>query len=176
MALSTPRPSPGGSLSRPVPCLRNPTDPHRAFPFPPSPPAPRSVTFRNLQSPLSFLTLNASVIVLYRALVEMEYLPDLFDGIKFVDTPFQLTSFALSLLLVFRTDASYGRWWGKGAGSVRGGRNAVASGPTRTGPAPSPVRVGRGCAQGCGTGTGTECGGRGVEGLQPTKCTASQLP
>lgn len=28
----------------------------------------------------------------------------------FTDVPFQLTSFALSLLLVFRTDASYSRW------------------------------------------------------------------
>ncbi|GLC59543.1 hypothetical protein PLESTB_001498600 [Pleodorina starrii] len=70
----------------------------------------RSVTFRNLQGPLSALSLVSCLVVLYRTSVELDMLPDLFEGVRFTDTPFQLTSFALSLLLVFRTDASYSRW------------------------------------------------------------------
>ncbi|KXZ55241.1 hypothetical protein GPECTOR_3g381 [Gonium pectorale] len=70
----------------------------------------KSVTFRNLQAPLSFLTMMACLVVLYRTSVELEQLPDFFEGVTFTDVPFQLTSFALSLLLVFRTDAGYGRW------------------------------------------------------------------
>ncbi|GIL65937.1 hypothetical protein Vafri_19565 [Volvox africanus] len=71
----------------------------------------KSVTFRNLQGPLSALTLISCLVVLYRTLLELGSLPlDVFEGVKFTDVPFQLTSFALSLLLVFRTDASYSRW------------------------------------------------------------------
>eukprot|EP00198_Chlamydomonas_reinhardtii_P000322 XP_001689657.1 predicted protein [Chlamydomonas reinhardtii] len=70
----------------------------------------RSVTFRNLQAPLSMLSFISCMVVLYRTFVEMEMIPDYFEGVSFTDTPFQLTSFALSLLLVFRTDASYSRW------------------------------------------------------------------
>ncbi|GFR39627.1 hypothetical protein Agub_g92, partial [Astrephomene gubernaculifera] len=70
----------------------------------------RSVTFHNLQAPMSFIVLTSCAVVLYRTLVDTGRLPDLFQGIRFTDVPFQLTSFALSLLLVFRTDASYGRW------------------------------------------------------------------
>ncbi|GIL91078.1 hypothetical protein Vretimale_9508 [Volvox reticuliferus] len=79
----------------------------------------KSVTFRNLQGPLSVLTLLSCLVVLYRTLLEQGSLPDVFEGVRFTDVPFQLTSFALSLLLVFRTDASYSRWcaamdaWGK---------------------------------------------------------------
>ncbi|KAG2444882.1 hypothetical protein HXX76_001620 [Chlamydomonas incerta] len=70
----------------------------------------RSVTFRNLQGPLSMLSFISCMVVFYRTFVEMEMIPDYFEGVHFTDTPFQLTSFALSLLLVFRTDASYSRW------------------------------------------------------------------
>ncbi|KAG2496138.1 hypothetical protein HYH03_005741 [Edaphochlamys debaryana] len=70
----------------------------------------RSDTFRNLQGPLSLISLVASLVVLYREAVSWEAIPDLLEGFTFTDAPFQLTSFALSLLLVFRTDASYARW------------------------------------------------------------------
>ncbi|KAG2448552.1 hypothetical protein HYH02_006443 [Chlamydomonas schloesseri] len=70
----------------------------------------RSVTFRNLQAPLSMLSLISCLVVIYRTAVEMDMVTDYFEGVHFTDTPFQLTSFALSLLLVFRTDASYSRW------------------------------------------------------------------
>lgn len=47
----------------------------------------------------------------YHTLHAMQQLPAIFPRLPIIPIePFQLTSFALSLLLVFRTNSSYGRW------------------------------------------------------------------
>lgn len=70
----------------------------------------KSATFQALAVPVSLLTLNAAAMCLYLDLLERKVLPSYFPPLHLGDGPFELTSFALSLLLVFRTDTSYARW------------------------------------------------------------------
>ena len=74
----------------------------------------RGATFACLVTPLTYLTGNAVLLGVYQTLVEnrtdllppwLQHLPSLYLG----DSPLELTSFALSLLMVFRTEASYAR-------------------------------------------------------------------
>ncbi|KXZ52338.1 hypothetical protein GPECTOR_10g970 [Gonium pectorale] len=71
----------------------------------------RSYFFRDLLGPLLVLVGAAVAVGLYETFLQEgllpEWVPD-FGGVS--DTPFQLTSFALSLMLVFRTNSSYARW------------------------------------------------------------------
>jgi predicted membrane chloride channel (bestrophin family) len=46
----------------------------------------------------------------YQSLQESGALPFWAPHLELSDGPLELTSFALSLLLVFRTDSSYARW------------------------------------------------------------------
>uniref|UniRef100_A0A7S0S479 Bestrophin homolog n=1 Tax=Chlamydomonas leiostraca TaxID=1034604 RepID=A0A7S0S479_9CHLO len=69
-----------------------------------------SRTWLNLTPPLTGLTVVAGIQCLYQELVVRDLLPGYFPLLQMSDGPFELTSFALSLLLVFRTDSSYGRW------------------------------------------------------------------
>ncbi|MEW5303003.1 MAG: hypothetical protein WDW36_005736 [Sanguina aurantia] len=70
----------------------------------------QSSTFRKLRLPLLYLTANAAVICIYLSMQDTGMLPAGLPIVKVGDTPFELTSFALALLLVFRTDTSYSRW------------------------------------------------------------------
>ncbi|KIY92105.1 hypothetical protein MNEG_15858 [Monoraphidium neglectum] len=64
-----------------------------------------------LSRPLLYVTAVASFVVTYETLRQAGYLPDGAPTIQLTTKePFGLTSFALSLLLVFRTNSSYGRW------------------------------------------------------------------
>ncbi|EFJ52724.1 hypothetical protein VOLCADRAFT_85997 [Volvox carteri f. nagariensis] len=71
----------------------------------------RSYFFRDLLGPLLVLVGAAMTVASYETALQTgllpRWLPD-FGGSS--DTPFQLTSFALSLMLVFRTNSSYARW------------------------------------------------------------------
>ncbi|KAG2501956.1 hypothetical protein HYH03_000454 [Edaphochlamys debaryana] len=71
----------------------------------------RSYFFRDLLGPLVILVGTAVAVGVYSTLAEEGYLPSYLPTLRDVsDTPFQLTSFALSLMLVFRTNSSYARW------------------------------------------------------------------
>ena len=76
-----------------------------------------SATFESLAVPLAYLTGNALVLAVYQTLAEhQDNLPSWMHGLPVMylgDAPFELAAYALSLLLVFRTDASYDRcvWW-----------------------------------------------------------------
>ncbi|DBA95288.1 hypothetical protein WJX82_004901 [Trebouxia sp. C0006] len=66
---------------------------------------------RGLIQPLGGLTALATFVAVYESLREMHQLPAFAPDITFnLTTPFSSTSFALSLLLVFRTNTSYSRW------------------------------------------------------------------
>eukprot|EP01041_Mallomonas_annulata_P011243 gene11243-23509_t len=69
---------------------------------------PNSYVLRGLSNQVFIVTLNAFLIVLYNTIVEMKNwnLPIL----RCSALPFSLTSSALGLLLVFRTNAAYSRW------------------------------------------------------------------
>lgn len=66
---------------------------------------------RGLAFPLGTVVTVSALLTVYEALRESGQLPPWCFRLA-LDTaqPFNLTSFALSLLLVFRTNASYGRW------------------------------------------------------------------
>eukprot|EP00198_Chlamydomonas_reinhardtii_P001358 XP_001690694.1 predicted protein [Chlamydomonas reinhardtii] len=71
----------------------------------------RSYFFRDLLGPLAVLVGTAVAVGCYEQALQDHLLPGAlpsFSGVS--DTPFQLTSFALSLMLVFRTNSSYARW------------------------------------------------------------------
>lgn len=65
---------------------------------------------RGLLPPLVTLTGIATFVAVYQTLLESGTLPASFPKITFESGPFSSTSFALSLLLVFRTNTSYARW------------------------------------------------------------------
>uniref|UniRef100_A0A7S0S385 Bestrophin homolog n=1 Tax=Chlamydomonas leiostraca TaxID=1034604 RepID=A0A7S0S385_9CHLO len=69
-----------------------------------------SRTWLNLTPPLTGLTVVAGIQCLYQELVVRDLLPGYFPLLQMSDGPFELTSFALSLLLVFRTNSSYARF------------------------------------------------------------------
>ncbi|KAI7845435.1 hypothetical protein COHA_000987 [Chlorella ohadii] len=75
---------------------------------------------RGLAAPLGYIFTVASLVSAYNASVEAGLLPSLLPEITMAGNgPFGVASFAISLLLVFRTNASYARWldarkaWGK---------------------------------------------------------------
>eukprot|EP01025_Chloroclados_australasicus_P043918 TRINITY_DN4715_c0_g1_i1.p1 TRINITY_DN4715_c0_g1~~TRINITY_DN4715_c0_g1_i1.p1 ORF type:complete len:189 (+),score=14.97 TRINITY_DN4715_c0_g1_i1:65-631(+) len=71
----------------------------------------RSKIQQGLLKPVALLTAIATVIATYESLLESGVLPkSMYLPIDAPSDPFNLTSFALALLLVFRTDASYARW------------------------------------------------------------------
>ena len=71
-----------------------------------------------LRTPLLLIALESTLVCSYEAARLAGLLPAFCRSIQ-VKAPmlFSLSSFALSLLLVFRTNASYGRW--AGCGSAR---------------------------------------------------------
>lgn len=64
-----------------------------------------SSVIRNTSKPVAFFAALAAAFALYNTEVPDPYMINV--GL----TPFTTTASALSLLLVFRTNASYGRWW-----------------------------------------------------------------
>jgi hypothetical protein len=72
---------------------------------------------RGLAPPLIYTAAGALTVSLYESLQESGVLAQYIPGIPFpdlavsVDGPFSISTFALSLLLVFRTNSSYERWW-----------------------------------------------------------------
>ncbi|GAB4814212.1 hypothetical protein N2152v2_001258 [Parachlorella kessleri] len=75
---------------------------------------PEPVVFLRVLQCLSPIVLWVSAVStfcgIYATQLEPHGWPNITDHPSFV-TPFTLSSFALSLLLVFRTNSSYGRWW-----------------------------------------------------------------
>lgn len=63
-----------------------------------------------LAAPLTYVMALSSCVAAYHVLAEAGYIMDVPDLKLASNAPFGLTSFALSLLLVFRTNSSYGRW------------------------------------------------------------------
>ncbi|PSC69999.1 low-CO2 inducible [Micractinium conductrix] len=63
-----------------------------------------------LAAPLGYVAALSTTVALYHVLAEAGYIMDVPDLKLASNAPFGLTSFALSLLLVFRTNSSYGRW------------------------------------------------------------------
>eukprot|EP01025_Chloroclados_australasicus_P059768 TRINITY_DN7577_c0_g2_i4.p1 TRINITY_DN7577_c0_g2~~TRINITY_DN7577_c0_g2_i4.p1 ORF type:complete len:237 (-),score=16.68 TRINITY_DN7577_c0_g2_i4:63-773(-) len=71
----------------------------------------RSRIVYGLLKPVAAVTFVAALFCTYFTLVEGNYLPEALSvPFNIRSDPFSLSSFALALLLVFRTDASYGRW------------------------------------------------------------------
>jgi ion channel-forming bestrophin family protein len=71
----------------------------------------RSRIVRGLSTPLSYVAGIAIFVGVYETLHSAGYLPPWMISLSVETTePFNLTSFALSLLLVFRTNSSYSRW------------------------------------------------------------------
>ncbi|KAL3146980.1 hypothetical protein ABBQ38_014948 [Trebouxia sp. C0009 RCD-2024] len=66
---------------------------------------------RGLLQPVLTVMGLASAVATYETLRQMGYLPAFAPGLSIeTNAPFSLTSFALSLLLVFKTETSYSRW------------------------------------------------------------------
>lgn len=68
----------------------------------------------NVQCPhhCALLASFVAAVAAYHTLYAMQQLPAFLPALVILPMePFQLTSFALSLLLVFRTNSSYGRWY-----------------------------------------------------------------
>ncbi|KIY98116.1 hypothetical protein MNEG_9845 [Monoraphidium neglectum] len=64
-----------------------------------------------LARPLLYVAAVAAAVVAYESLRQAGLLPAALPSVQLTSKePFGLTSFALSLLLVFRTNSSYGRW------------------------------------------------------------------
>ncbi|KAF5842146.1 Bestrophin, RFP-TM, chloride channel-domain-containing protein [Dunaliella salina] len=73
---------------------------------------PSSRIIRALAGPLASVALTSTIVCTYETLRSQGILPPEFPSILMPNnTPLQLTSFAVSLLLVFRTNQSYDRWW-----------------------------------------------------------------
>eukprot|EP00200_Dunaliella_tertiolecta_P008856 CAMPEP_0202391448 /NCGR_PEP_ID=MMETSP1127-20130417/91840_1 /ASSEMBLY_ACC=CAM_ASM_000462 /TAXON_ID=3047 /ORGANISM="Dunaliella tertiolecta, Strain CCMP1320" /LENGTH=423 /DNA_ID=CAMNT_0048993877 /DNA_START=37 /DNA_END=1309 /DNA_ORIENTATION=+ len=67
---------------------------------------------RHLYGPLTSVALTATIVCVYETLRSEGVLPPEFPSICMPNqTPLNLTGFAVSLLLVFRTNQSYDRWW-----------------------------------------------------------------
>ena len=66
---------------------------------------------RGLAAPMLYVMGVATAVCAYEAAVQGGLLPAWLPDLELrTKEPFTLTSFALSLLLVFRTNASYSRW------------------------------------------------------------------
>mmetsp|Transcript_9551 Transcript_9551/g.24387 ORF Transcript_9551/g.24387 Transcript_9551/m.24387 type:complete len:386 (-) Transcript_9551:378-1535(-) len=73
---------------------------------------PSSRIIRALSGPLASVALTSALVCTYETLRSQGVVPAEFPSILMPNnTPLQLTSFAVSLLLVFRTNQSYSRWW-----------------------------------------------------------------
>uniref|UniRef100_A0A7S3QPU7 Uncharacterized protein n=2 Tax=Eukaryota TaxID=2759 RepID=A0A7S3QPU7_DUNTE len=73
---------------------------------------PSSRIIRALSGPLASVALTSALVCTYETLRSQGVVPAEFPSILMPNnTPLQLTSFAVSLLLVFRTNQSYDRWW-----------------------------------------------------------------
>lgn len=70
----------------------------------------RSVVLRGLTMQALTVTLFSAFIVVYNLLIEVKILPKFLPLFTSPPLPFNLTSSALGLLLVFRTNAAYSRW------------------------------------------------------------------
>ncbi|KAF5834518.1 Bestrophin, RFP-TM, chloride channel-domain-containing protein [Dunaliella salina] len=70
----------------------------------------KSNTWRNLLPCILAFTANGALLGVYQSMLDSNMLPPWIPSLDVTDGPFELTSFALALLLVFRTDSSYGRW------------------------------------------------------------------
>ncbi|KAG0480497.1 hypothetical protein HPP92_011355 [Vanilla planifolia] len=64
----------------------------------------------SLVPPVSIFTSFAAVLSLYNSAVIYRWIPEFFPLMHASSLPYQLTAPALALLLVFRTEASYGRF------------------------------------------------------------------
>lgn len=71
---------------------------------------PNSVVLRGLTIQALSVTAFTAILVLYNIFVELKFLPRFFPLLISPPLPFSLTSSALGLLLVFRTNAAYSRW------------------------------------------------------------------
>ncbi|GAX78770.1 hypothetical protein CEUSTIGMA_g6207.t1 [Chlamydomonas eustigma] len=69
-----------------------------------------SRTARALAQPLACIACTSTALCSYQQLVLDHHLPAWFYPLATTGFPFEQTSLALSLLLVFRTDSSYARW------------------------------------------------------------------
>ena len=69
-----------------------------------------SQTVRSLTHPLLSTAGVATVVCFYEDLLKDGIFPEYFSSFMMPTAPFDLTSFALALLLVFRTNTSYDRW------------------------------------------------------------------
>jgi len=94
-----------------------PCQPPRPAAAPPTPPCRRSSRILwGLSGPLVFNFCIAIFVCTYETMHTWKLLPPLLPGMAWpsivvsADGPFSLSTFALSLLLVFRTNSSYGRW------------------------------------------------------------------
>ncbi|KFM28033.1 UPF0187 protein, chloroplastic [Auxenochlorella protothecoides] len=68
--------------------------------------------FRSLIPPITAVTLISTLVGVYETLLKEHRLPAQWPHVTLaLGQGFQLTAFALSLLLVFRTNSAYGRWW-----------------------------------------------------------------
>ncbi|KAI8476730.1 MAG: Bestrophin, RFP-TM, chloride channel-domain-containing protein [Monoraphidium minutum] len=66
---------------------------------------------QGLSTPLMYMAGVSTAVVVYETLHKNGTLPDFLPSLQLASKePFGLTSFALSLMLVFRTNTSYGRW------------------------------------------------------------------
>uniref|UniRef100_A0A7S3VI62 Bestrophin homolog n=1 Tax=Dunaliella tertiolecta TaxID=3047 RepID=A0A7S3VI62_DUNTE len=70
----------------------------------------KSNTWKNLLPCICAFTANGALLGVYQSMLDSNMLPPWIPSLDVTDGPFELTSFALALLLVFRTDSSYGRW------------------------------------------------------------------
>ncbi|KAL4514753.1 hypothetical protein Ndes2526B_g03917 [Nannochloris sp. 'desiccata'] len=70
----------------------------------------KSQTVKSLMHPLLSTAGVATVVCFYEDLLREGVFPDYFSSFMMPTAPFDLTSFALALLLVFRTNTSYDRW------------------------------------------------------------------
>lgn len=67
---------------------------------------------RALIAPVLVVALVSALVGLYETLLGDERLPSHWPHVTLeLGQGFQFTAFALSLLLVFRTNSAYGRWW-----------------------------------------------------------------
>lgn len=67
---------------------------------------------RALIAPVLVVALISVLVGLYETLLGDERLPSHWPHVTLeLGQGFQFTAFALSLLLVFRTNSAYGRWW-----------------------------------------------------------------
>mmetsp|Transcript_15312 Transcript_15312/g.39540 ORF Transcript_15312/g.39540 Transcript_15312/m.39540 type:complete len:311 (+) Transcript_15312:218-1150(+) len=65
---------------------------------------------RGLIWPVAWVSFVAFVLGVYETIGDLHMLPYPLPQVTVIYRPFEITSFALALLLVFRTDASYGRF------------------------------------------------------------------